>query len=185
MKVLKNPIIALLLSAVIVLSSTYLSADVKLAKASAKITDGFYQGVKYDNYKHKSIYEQLDHICGAASGLVTVADNYGIDTEELSGLTGELVNSLSAKSGDISSLYTLYSSFSDALHALMDSLSGAELSGRDRQGTENYIDTVKGAEKMIEEAGYNESVQEYKNDIRPLMDFFVRITKTKLPETFG
>ena len=186
MKYLKKPAVAVLLSVVIVLSSSFLSADVKLSRASRKVTDGFYQGIMYGGYKHKSISGQLDNICGAVSGLMTLAGNQGIDTGELSSRNSELSKTLSDKTADISSVYADYSSLLDCLYPILDTLSEADLSDRDEKGAKDYMVAIMGAEKVIDEAGYNESVQEFAEDMsRFPADFFLKITDTKLPEIFG
>ena len=84
MKLLRKPFVAVLLSALIIFSSTLLSVDVKLGKECQNITDGFYEGVVYENYQHKSIASQIRNICGAADGMVTIANNYDIDTDAVS-----------------------------------------------------------------------------------------------------
>lgn len=185
MKYLKNPAVAVILSLLIVLSSSFLTAGVKLSRASDKVTDGFYQGIRYDGYKHKSIAGQLDNICGAVSGLVTIAKNYSLDTAELSSRNSELSKALSAETDRISSVYADYSSLLASLYPLLDELSEISLSDRDEKGAKDYEVTIIGAEKVIEEAGYNESVQAFAKDMsRFPADFFLSATRTKLPEAF-
>lgn len=185
MKLLKNPVIAVVLAAVIVVSSTYISARAKLGSASGKITSGFYQGVVYDGYKRKSISSQLKNYSGAVSGLVSIANNYGIDTDEVSDLNGKLLSSLSEAGSDISSIYGCYSALDVAVSALERELSAAELNERDTDGTEQYIGTVNGAKSVISESGYNESVYKYINGRGALEKFFFSFTGTQLPEVFG
>ena len=178
MKLLKNPVIAVLLAVIIVLSSTFLSARIKLEKESDKITDGFYQGVVYNGYKRKSISSQLKNYSGAVSGLVSIANNYGIATEEASGLNGELLSSLSEAQSDISSIYRYYSSLDTAVSALERELSDAE-------GVKQYTGTIDGANSVIAESGYNESVYKYISGRGALEKFFITLTGTQLPEVFG
>ena len=186
MKYLKNPVIAVLLSAVIVLSSGFLSAKVKLSNASDKVTDGFYQGIRDGSYRHKSISSQLENICGAVSGLTAIAKNYSIDCAEVSELNKELSDSLSSETDDISSVHAGYSSLMGALYPMLDTLSATKLSNRDEKGAKEYMVTIMGAEKVMEESGYNESVQRFSEDMsRFPADFFLKVTDTKLPEIFG
>jgi len=175
-----------LLSAIIVLSSSFLTASAKLSDASDKVTEGFYKGVEYDGYRHKSISSQLGNICTAVSGIITAAKNHGIDTSGLSALNGELSSSIAAKHGNISSIYARYSSLIASLNSLLDSLSGAELSSREKKGIEEYASTIKAAEKVIDESGYNESVHEFIADMSWLpANFFITVTDTHMPETFA
>lgn len=185
MKYLKNPVIAVLLSAIIVLSSTFISAGAKLSKASDKVTEGFYQGVSYEGYKHKSISGQLENICGAVSGLMTIARNQGIDTAELSGLNSALSDSVSGKKDGVSAIHERYASLMDALYPMLNELSASPLTERDENGSKEYMVTIMGAEKVIDESGYNETVQEFLKDMSGFpMNFFISVTGTRLPETF-
>ena len=61
-KFLSNRLVALLLSALIVVGSTLVSVHVKLGAQCDKITDGFYTGVKYDGFVHPSISAQLKDV---------------------------------------------------------------------------------------------------------------------------
>ena len=186
MKYLKNPVIAVLLSAIIILSSSFLSARLKLTKASDKVTVGFYQGLKYGGYKQKSISSQLENICGAVSGLTTIAKNYGVDCKEVTALNKELSNRLFSEYGSVSSIYSGYTALREALSPMLDALSGMKLSSRDEKGAKDYMVTIMEAEKVIGESGYNESVREFSRDMsRFPADFFLSATRTKLPELFG
>ena len=186
MKYLKNPVVAILLSTIIILSSSFLSARLKLTKASDKVTAGFYQGLQYNGYKQKSISSQLENICGAVSGLTTIAKNYGIDCKEVTALNKELSNRLFSEYGAVSSIYSGYSALLDALYPMLDTLSGTKLSNRDEKGAKDYMVAIMDAQKLIEESGYNESVRKFSKDMsRFPADFFLSATRTKLPQIFG
>ncbi len=185
MKLLKKPVFAILLAAIIVFSSTFLTARSKLQKACAEITDGFYQGVVYNGYKRKSISGQLKNYSGAVSGLISIADNYDIDTSEVSNLNDELLSTLSEANGDISSMYRYYSALDTAVSSLERELSDTELSKRDSDGVTQYIATVDGVNSVIDESGYNESVYKYINGLGALEKAFISFTGVKLPEVFG
>ena len=116
MNLLKKPFVAVLLSALIICTSTLLSVDVKLGKECQNITDGFYDGVVYENYQHKSIASQIKNICGAADGMVTIANNYDIDTDPVSTATTEMKSALSF--GSVSNIYGLYEELLSALKSL-------------------------------------------------------------------
>ena len=153
MKLLKYPVIAVLLAVIIVYSIV-------------EITDS-------------------RQYSGAVSGLVSIANNYGIATEEASALNGELLSSLSEAQSDISSIYRYYSSLDTAVSALERELSDAELNERDAEGVKQYTGTIAGANSVIAESGYNESVYKYTSGRGTLEKFFVTLTGTQLPEVFG
>ena len=183
MNFLKKPFVAVLLSALIICGSTHLSADIKLGRECQNITDGFYEGVVYENYQHKSIASQIRNICGAADGMVTIANNYDIDTDAVRAATDEMKNALTY--GSVSYLHYLYEDLLQALKPLEDQLSRAELSDRDAEGFTQYSSTISGAQSVIENSGYNESVRAFlRDEIHFPADFFAELTGVELPELF-
>ncbi len=183
MNFLKKPFVAVLLSALIICGSTLLSADIKLGRECQNITDGFYEGVVYENYQHKSIASQIRNICGAADGMVTIANNYDIDTDAVRAATDEMKNALTY--GSVSYLHYLYEDLLQALKPLEDQLSRAELSDRDAEGFAQYSSTISGAQSVIENSGYNESVRAFlRDEIHFPADFFAELAGVELPELF-
>ena len=184
MNFLKKPFVAVLLSALIICGSTLLSADIKLGKECQNITDGFYEGVVYENYQHKSISSQIRNICGAADGMVTIANNYDIDTDAVRAATDEMKSALTY--GSVSYLHYLYDELLQALKPLEDQLSRAELSDRDAEGFTQYSSTISGAQSVIENSGYNESVRAFlRDEIHFPADFFAELAGVELPELFA
>ena len=184
MNFLKKPFVAVLLSALIICGSTLLSADIKLGRECQNITDGFYEGVVYENYQHKSIASQIRNICGAADGMVTIANNYDIDTDAVRAATDEMKSALNLSS--VSYLYGLYENLLSALKPLEEQLSRAELSDRDAEGFTQYSSTISGAQSVIENSGYNESVRAFLRDqIHFPADFFAELAGVELPELFA
>ena len=149
-KFLSNRLVALLLSALIVVGSTLVSVHVKLGAQCDKITDGFYTGVKYDGYVHPSISAQLKDIIGYAEGLVTIANNYEVDAE----LSEKVLR-------DVDDLNLEYQGLSRNVSALADALGRQPLSDRDKSGLEQYASSISGAQGLIESAGYNDSVRTF------------------------
>lgn len=183
MNFLKKPFVAVLLSALIICGSTLLSADIKLGRECQNITDGFYEGVVYENYQHKSIASQIRNICGAADGMVTIANNYDIDTDAVRAATDEMKNALTY--GSVSYLHYLYEDLLQAVKPLEDQLSRAELSDRDAEGFAQYSSTISGAQSVIENSGYNESVRAFlRDEIHFPADFFAELAGVELPELF-
>ena len=184
MNFLKKPFVAVLLSALIICGSTLLSADIKLGRECQNITDGFYEGVVYENYQHKSIASQIRNICGAADGMVTIANNYDIATDAVRAATDEMKNALTY--GSVSYLHYLYEDLLQALKPLEDQLSRAELSDRDAEGFAQYSSTISGAQSVIENSGYNESVRAFlRDEIHFPADFFAELAGLELPELFA
>lgn len=163
MKILKNRIFAVAVSVVLVLCSTLFSVHRTLGAKCQKIEDGFYTGVTYDGYLHKSISSQLNVCSNAANGLVTVADNYS----SLSGAANDLRESRyeyldAADECDIDDMYEANEDLKRSFSALADAMSGLELSDKERSAYDDYVSTFRGAQSVIESSGYNDSVREFR-----------------------
>lgn len=183
MNFLKKPIVALLIAALIIYFSTALSVNVKLGAKCQDITDGFYDGVTYEGYAHKSIASQIRNICAAADGMATIAKNYDIDTQDVSSATDEMKNALTY--GTVSYIHYLYEELLDAVKPLEDQLNRAELSERDADGLKQYSSTITGAQSVIDNSGYNESVRSFlRSDMSFPADFMADLAGVELPELF-
>ena len=184
MKILKHPVVEILLSALIIVGSSFLSARVKLNNEAQKVTNGFYNGIEFDGYRHNSIQSQLENICGAVSGLMTTAKNNKVDTSELAALNDELRSSIADPHSNIASMYSKYSALMSAFDSLVAKLETMPLNERDQKALETYCGTVKGANMVIKESGYNDSVRNYLNDAGGLQKLFMKLTSAKTPERF-
>ena len=185
MKAMKNPVVAVLLAIIMVAAATLLSAGTKLEKKSQAVTDGFYNGVRYDGYKHSSAYSQLTNLCGAADGMTAIASNYGIDCNEVSQASKALKDSLSTMHNHIAAIYKCYSALDAALTALDSDIDSAPLSTRDAEGVAAYRETLSNAKRVIAESGYNESVRNYTNSLGFPAAFFASICGVDAPEYFA
>ncbi len=185
MKALKNPVAAIFLAVILVASSTLLSASVNLGKDAQKVTDGFYDGVIYDGYKHPSIYSQLNNIIGAIDGMCAVAANNGVSTAALSMASSELKSSLSTMHDNISSIYLSYSAMCTQLIPFMNEINSISLSERESEGIEAYENTVTNAQRVIDESGYNESVRSYRSSLDAAANFFASLCGVTGPEYFA
>ena len=184
MKILKNPVVEVALSLLIIFGSSFLSAKVRLNNEAQEVMNGFYTGIEYEGYKHNSIHSQLENICGAVSGLMTTAKNNKVDTSELATLNDDLHNSISDPHSNIASMYPKYSALMAAFDSLVARLETMPLNERDQKALETYSGTVKGANMVIRESGYNDSVRSYINDAGALKKLFMKLTSAKTPEMF-
>ena len=185
MEVFKKPWVAVLVSIALVLASTLISAGTKLDRKAAEVTDGFYEGVTYDGYKHPSIYSQLRNLCGAADGIAAIAANNGIDCDELTKASNGLKASISTMHDNISAIYESYSTLSGALSEFLLRLPEDQLSARELEGLEQYRQTVDGTASVIDEAGYNESVRSFRSTLLFPADVFMFVCGVDYPEYFS
>lgn len=161
MKFFKKPFVAVLLTIIIVIISTLLSIGIKFGNQAQGVIDGFYDGVYANGYTQNSIASHLRNINSYADGLVTIANNYDIDTSSIREKSENLKLALSYSYGDANYIYYCYSSLMTDVIGIQDALGRVELSERDASGVEQYSSNINGATNSIETAGYNESVREF------------------------
>ena len=186
MKVLKNPLVAFLLCLAIVLCSTLISVRVRLGGKSENVTDGFYEGMETNGYTQKALASHLKNIVGAVDGIATIADSNELDCSELRAAADTLKNALKYSYGYESYTYDAYEALMSAEGRLVSALNGAELSERDREGLEQYLSTITGAQTAMESAGYNESVRSFLQRYNGAFTVFIaHAAGVRMPEYFA
>ena len=166
-----------------VLGTTVLNTNVKLGKEVKAVENGFYNGVTYDGYTHKSINSQLENYLGAANGLATIANSAGLNSSALHDCCDAMSKIM--KSGDISDMGGAYSDLVFYTNAMINELAAVGLEGRYAQGFESYTGIISGAMSVIENSGYNESVREFciENQHFPT-DFLAALAGVEMPDLF-
>lgn len=185
MKFLKRPAVATVMSVLIVLFSTVISAETKLQAQADKVSATFYDGVTYDGYKHPSIASQLEVICGAADGIASIVSDYGIDTEQLSDSSSYLRSSMAYGDYWFGSVHYNYVELMDDLTAIERSTRDLDFTERDASGMEQYLNTIENASRLIDESGYNTYVRNYKNGMSETEKFFVDSCEISGPDYFA
>ncbi len=182
--------VAVALSAVLVLASTLLSVNVKFGRLARDVTDSFYtqSTAVSDGGVYRSAGSHLNNLCAYADGLITIADNYGLDTEEVDWDSECLKLAQSYSDEEISYVYYCYSDLCSSLDKLIDQLHRVELSERDASGLAQYESSVNGARAAIETAGsaYNDSVRAFRRSYdRFPTDFLADLAGVEMPEYFA
>ena len=156
----KRPV-ALLLTILIVIVATLLSVHVKFGAKCQAVSDTFYDGVEANGYTQKSIASHLKNINAYADGLITIARNYDIDTEDCESSSEYLKMALNYSRDQAPYIHYEYESLLKEVNTLVDQLERASLSDRDADGVSQYLSSINGAKTAIESAGYNEHVREF------------------------
>ena len=186
MKLFKKPWFALLLCVIVVFVSTSLSVDLKFGAKCREVRDGFYEGVLVeDGYLQPGIAAHLRNLSGYADGLVTIANNYGINTDDVQSANNLLKILLSDENQNCSDLRFWYDQLCTALITMEDALSRADLSERDASGLSQYSEGINGAISSINSSAYNDTVRQFlrKYDRFPI-SLYQALGMVKLPETF-
>lgn len=165
----KKPAVAVILSLIVIFASTLISVSAKLNNKCDKVTDGFYNGVRYKGENHDAIAEEISSLCAVADEIVPIASNYGIDTSVLSDSNQRLRTLVSSGSRDIGSVYQVYSEFITALKDVETQLHATGLSRRHEEAMSEYSDEISDCVNDINTACYNDTVREFlrKNDKFP------------------
>lgn len=192
MKLLKNRTFAILLTLLLVIASTLLSASAQLKNDIKKVTDGFYTGALYDGERAAdvadssgSIYKQLTLIIDNANNIYAVATSVGVDAETLKETTYYLKSDIGSMHEYIGSIHWSYSQLCDALSVIKPKLASMELSQSDRDEVNQAFLNISDAQKVISESGYNESVRRYKNSMNVFEEFVADTCGIYGPEFFA
>ena len=172
-KLFQNPVFAVLLTVLLVISSTLLSADRKLSRSCQRVVDGFYSGIRYDRVKHTAAAQCIRTLCGDAEQMVIIGDNYGIDTAPLAADTATLRQSVAYDNPDIAAVYAAYAPFLTKLMVLENDLSHTGLSERHSEQMKTISQEISQCRAMVDSSGYNESVSTFlrKNSRFPTRQF--------------
>ena len=176
---------ALILSAVLIIASTLISVNVKFGAKTREVTDGFYTG-QYGNYHDTaSPSSHLKNICAYADGLITIADNYGLDTEEIGWDSDGLKWAISDSNWNIGSIHYRYSELVANTDRLIDQLYRLELSERDLSGVTQYEMSITGAMGALKESQYNTAVRAFLVEYdRFPTNFLAEMADVEMPEYF-
>lgn len=186
MKLLKNPLIAVLLTIIIVLSSTVISTSVKLNNKCDAVIDGFYEGRLQQGIVYTSLYADICSMYELASEVALVAENYGVNTTELNKSISELKEELSYRNTDISDIYADYTWFYSSLRAVEIELSGIGLSQRHMEYMTAVSQQIAQLKSSIDNSSYNESVRTfYKKFDRFPVNIFADLFDVEYPEYFA
>ena len=169
MKFFKNPVVAVLLTALLVVGSTLISADAKLSRACTRVIDGFYDGVK----RQPAAAQAIRALCDDAEQMVIIGDNYGIDTSPLAADTAALRQTVGFDNPDIAAVYAAFAPFYTKLKVLENDLVHTDLSERHKEQMAEYSADIAQCRAQIDSSGYNESVSSFlrKNDRFPTRQF--------------
>ncbi len=183
MNILKNPVIAILLCVLIVLTSTVVSINVKLNNKCEEIVDSFYIS---KNNNSTSIYGDIVSMYELAEEITVVADNYGVDTRKLSTSISSLKKEVSFHNPEIDDIHDAFSAFYNELWDVELKLSEIQLSQRHMEYMNSASKLVYELKVSIDEAEYNNTVRTfYKRFDRFPVNLFADIFDIDYPEYFA
>lgn len=183
MEFLKKRGVAVVLAALMVLSSSFISANIKLQKECDNVMSLLSTGVKYEGYKHADILTQLSNTCGAVENFVNFVPEV-IDVTALKDAAEDMRLAVKYSKDDASQLSYVYNELIREFNAVAAKMQSAELSETQSRALVAYSDEIAGAQKTISESGYNDAVRNFRSDMGALAKFFAAFTDVELPEYF-
>ena len=173
---LKKPIVAAILCVIIVISSTVITTHLRLDPWCEEISEAF--------IADGGISDQLETVCTASSGIIRIAEAYGIDCFE----TKELCESLRVTThlNSPQNLFGMYQMLCARVSDLSGSLKMKELSAQDAASLDLYNDELTAARSAISADGYNDSVSFFlRKELGSFSRNFARLCGVNLPEQFA
>lgn len=187
MKFFQKRSAAILVLIVVILLFSYIGAGRSLNKAAHNVEQLFYDGVynSAEKYTAPGIYNHLDNCTDCALGLITCASELPELSEQTEALRQSRIALLDAmESRNIPAMY----SANLALQSDFASLSAAySSSGNSSEQAANYISNFEGAQISIQNDGYNQAVQSYRQiTLRAFPANILKVvTAADTPDYFG
>ena len=186
MKFLKKPAVAVVISVILILSSSFISINAKLGAKCRDVTELFYSGVRYNGELHPAISDQIRSMCSIANDLSVIAGNYDIDSQSLDDACDWVESAIVYSSDDAGYIYYEFSGLRSELKSMTDKLSQKELTARHAKLLTDYEEQLKSLEYNIDTAGYNEAVRAFLQEYdRMPTRFFADICGVQMPEYFA
>lgn len=188
MNFFKRPFVAVVLSGLVVLCSTLVSINVKLESKCDAVSDIFYEGVRISGVEYPAMAEPMKQLCILTDDMILIANNYGIDTGELSQRLDDLELAMQYSDDNISYIGDCYGDFFKALRSVENQLQNTGLSERHQLAVDGYSAQIENCSATITQgaAGYNERVRSFlKSYDKFPTDFWAGVTGTWFPDYFG
>ena len=188
MNFFKRPFVAVLLSALIVLCSTLVSINVKLESKCDAVSDIFYEGVRISGVEYPAMAEPMKQLCDLTDDVILIANNYGIDTGELSQRLGDLELAMQYSADDVSYIGSCYGDYFKALRSVENQLQSTGLSERHQTAMDAYSAQIETCSATIAQgaAGYNEKVRSFlKSYDKFPTSFWADVTGAWFPDYFN
>ena len=157
--------VALVISALVILGSVSYGSASSLQRAIDNVEAGFYDGVEYDGYVHKSIASQLQARVDNANGIFSITAAYAPEeTEAAREYRADMYSALQY-GYDASYLYYLNEELTTAMTELDKAMASVELPEDEQAAYDQYYSDFNAAMNVIAQSGYNESCRDFQQDV--------------------
>ena len=167
-KILNSPVVALVITFVLVFASLALNTRIRLGGQCDEITAGLYSGKGVS----PCIADGLRSLCTASEKMLTLAGQLGIDVDSLDSdgeyadedpadLINDIRNALRYEDGSARYLYYLYEALLSKDYAMETALARASLSEADSAAFLDAKEEADQARAVIQNADYNNTVRAF------------------------
>ena len=195
MNFLRKPAIALIVSVVLIITSTFISSHVKLQNKADDVTACFISGYRASGQRIAGIAENLNAFLNYAHDVSDISSAYNLDTVDCDAKIQLLESALEdyrlygvkavTKSCSVSEVSALYSDCLVSVRGLIKALMLENLSEDDLNSLNKISAGVDNLDVSITENEYNKKVFYFNRKYcRSLAEFFMRFTGVCKPTEF-
>ncbi len=186
MNFLRKPFVAMIISAIFVISSTLLSVHIKLGAECREITDGFVDGIEYNGEYQNGIAYDLRRLNDNIKDIADIAATCGIDTDELLSLSEDLRLGLTYSSDSASYLYYCYEELLSELKSVNSQLAENDLGDQNKDVLSECNAIINEAQSSISKSAYNETVRQFIKENRGFpTEILADLAGVYMPEYFA
>jgi len=183
MSFLRNRGIAAAITVLAVIAATVFGVHRTVSRMTRDIERTFYEGFYNDQgFREPSIYSQMNRVVNSALALATVMQNY----PELEGLADNVIQArrFFIDAGSITDKSSTFDNLQQALSRLESAMRNAQLTERDAEVAEQYMQTISGAANLIERLSweYNEIISSGPDGLSPIAGLINTFIPARSPD---
>ena len=188
MNFFKRPLVAVVLTVLIVVCSTLVSVSVKLESRCSAVSDIFYEGVRISGVEYPAMAEPMKQLCALTDDIILIANNYGINTGELSQRLDDLELAMQYSADDVSYIGSCYGDYFKALRSVENQMQSTGLSERHQTVMDEYSAQIETCSVTIDQGakGYDEKLRSFLKSFDKFpTSFWADVTGTWFPGYFN
>ena len=182
-KFLSNPVVALILTVIVVIGSTIVNTRVRLGKQCELITEQFYSG----HGSEIPVADSLRSLCNASEKILLLGMKYDVGDDGDTVKLIELIrDALAARTIHTASVYSDYQALLKSTFSLESDLARMQLSEADDTIYAEAQHAASDAKSQIDISTYNDAVRTFlKVNHRFPTPQIAKMSGVSLPETFA
>lgn len=182
-KTLSNPIVALILTVIVVFGSTAVNTRVRLGRQCEVISERFYSGRDSET----AIADSLRSLCSASEDILLLGMKYDVEDDgDTVGTIEQIRDALGGRSVHAASMYSDYQDLLKSTFALESTLARMQLSETDEINYAEAQHAASDAKARIDASTYNDVVRAFlKVNHRFPTPQIAALSGVSLPEAFA